>query len=34
MEKHYSIKFNFDDAFLDFPNFKENGEYSNLKFNY
>ena len=33
MEKHYSIKFNFDDAFLDFPNFKENGEYSNLKFN-
>ncbi len=34
MEKHYDIKFKFDDTFLDYPNFKEEGEYSDLTFNY
>ena len=34
MEKHYNIKFNFNDTFLDYPNFKEEGEYRDLKFDY
>ena len=33
MEKHYKIKFNFDDKFLQFPNYKESGKYSDLSFN-
>ena len=33
MEKHYGVNFNFDDNFLDYPNFKENGQYTDLTFN-
>ena len=33
MEKHYKFKFNFDDNFLEFPNYKESGKYSDLSFN-
>ena len=29
---HYNINFNFDEKFLDFPNFKKMGKYSDLKF--
>ena len=32
MEKHYKIKFNFDDNFLTFPYYKEEGKYSDLTF--
>ena len=32
MEKHYKIKFNFDDHFLEYPNYKESGKYSDLWF--
>ena len=32
IEKHYEIEFNFDDKFLDFPNYKEEGKYSDLRF--
>ena len=32
MEKHYGVKFNFDDSFLDYPHFKEEGKYSELRF--
>ena len=32
MEKHYNVKFNFDDKFLDYPLFKESGNYSDLSF--
>ena len=32
MEKHYGVKFNFDDKYLYFPNFKENGKYGDMKF--
>ena len=32
MEKTYKVKFNFDDKFLHFPNFKENGKYEEMKF--
>ena len=32
MEKNYKIKFNFDGNFLKFPNFKESGKYSDLRF--
>ena len=32
IEDHYKVKFNFDDKFLDFPNFKDDGHYSDLKF--
>ena len=32
MEKHYGVKFNFDDSFLDYPLFKKEGEYSELRF--
>ena len=33
MERHYNVKFNFNDKFLDYPNFKESGKYSDLSFN-
>ena len=33
MEKHYNVKFNFDETFLDFPKFLECGKYSDLTFN-
>jgi hypothetical protein len=33
VEKHYDVKFNIDDSFLDFPNFRDNGKYSDLTFN-
>jgi len=33
MEKHYNVKFNFDDKFLDYPQFKNSGKYSDLSFN-
>ena len=33
MEKHYDIKFNFDDKLLDYPQFKDSGKYSDLSFN-
>ena len=32
MEKHYEVKFNFDESFLDYPYFKKEGEYSELRF--
>jgi len=32
MEKHYNVKFNFNDEFLDYPLFKESGNYSDLSF--
>ena len=32
IEKHYKVKFNFDDKFLDYPLFKEEGKYSELRF--
>ena len=32
MESHYNVKFNFDDKFLDFPNYKSEGSYGELKF--
>ncbi len=32
IEAHYNVEFNFDDTFLDFPLFKNEGQYSNLKF--
>ena len=32
MEKHYNVKFNFDYKFVDFPNFKDEGQYSDLSF--
>ena len=32
IEDHYEVKFKFDDKFLDFPNFKEDGEYDELNF--
>ena len=32
IEDHYNVKFNFDDKFLDYPNFKNDGKYSDLKF--
>ena len=30
MEKHYKIKFKFDNKFLFFPNFKDNGKFTDL----
>ena len=33
IENHYNIRFNFDDAFLDYPLYKEEGKYGDLKFN-
>ena len=32
IEKNYNIKFNFDDKFLYFPNYKKEGNYSDLIF--
>ena len=32
MEKHYKIKFKFDKKFLYFPNFKDNGKFTDLRF--
>ena len=32
MENHYNVKFNFDDKYLDYPNFKNNGKYKELSF--
>ena len=32
MESHYNVNFNFDDNFLDYPLFKNEGFYSNLTF--
>ena len=32
MEEHYGVKFNFDDKYLDYPLFKETGEYRELRF--
>ena len=32
MEKHYEVKFNFDDKYLYFPKFKENGIYGEMQF--
>ena len=31
-EKHYNVKFNFDNKFLDFPLYKPEGKYSDLTF--
>ena len=33
MESSYNVEFNFDDKFLDFPNYKKIGKYSDLSFN-
>ena len=32
MEIHYDVKFNFDDKYLNFPLFKEDGKYNDLQF--
>ena len=32
IENHYNVKFNFNDNFLEFPNFKCDGKYSDLRF--
>ena len=32
IEEHYKVEFNFDNKFLDFPNYKEEGKYSDLSF--
>ena len=32
IEDYYEVKFNFDNNFLNFPNFKENGEFKDLNF--
>ena len=32
LENYYKVKFNFDDNFLFFPNFKKEGNYSDLSF--
>ena len=34
IENHYDIEFNFDDKFLDYPLYKGEGKYSDLKFNF
>ena len=31
IEAHYSVKFNFDDKFLEYPLFRNGGDYSKLK---
>ena len=33
IENHYNIKFNFDDKFLNYPLYKGEGKYSDLRFN-
>ena len=32
MEKHYEVRFNFDDKYLYFPHLKEDGKYNDLQF--
>ena len=32
LEKHYNVKFNFNEQFLNYPKFKANGKYSELTF--
>jgi len=32
IEDHYKVKFNFDNNFLNFPHFKEDGEFNDLNF--
>ena len=32
IENHYNIQFNFDDKFLDFPYYKSEGSYGDLRF--
>ena len=32
MEEHYKVKFNFNERYLDYPKFLENGNYSDLRF--
>ena len=32
LEKHYNVKFNFDDDYLNYPNFKNDGYYTELQF--
>ena len=32
IESHYKVKFNFDEKLLEFPNFKCEGKYGDLKF--
>ena len=32
IENHYNVKFNFNDKFLEFPNYKCEGKYSDLRF--
>ena len=32
MESHYKVQFTFDEKFLNFPNFKDEGTFSDLKF--
>ena len=32
LEKHYNVKFNFNEQFLFYPKFKANGKYSELTF--
>ena len=34
IENHDDIEFNFDDKFLDYPLYKGEGKYSDLKFNF
>ena len=33
IENHYNIKFDFDNTFLDYPLYKEEGKYGDLTFN-
>ena len=33
IENHYNVKFNFDDSFLYYPKYKQEGKYSDIKFN-
>ena len=32
IENYYKVKFNFDDKFLDYPNYKDEGSFSELTF--
>jgi len=32
MENHYEVKFNFDDNYLYYPHFKNDGKYEELRF--
>ena len=33
LEDSYNVSFNFDNNFLEYPNYREKGFYSDLKFN-